>query len=227
MFQANRISAGRGGARCSLRACGAKRSIERMDPSPAGQPASPDAVVSWDAVVCRVRHDAESLALLYEKYYDPILRHCFYRVFNRHLAEDLTSETFLRVAKHVHRFHGSTEAEFRRWLYTIATMAIRSHIRTHKRRKGRLTTAAKDGTIPVGDEVYLPPEPDDGSSLLLHQAIGRLSLQQQEMVTLRYFDGLGLQEIAEILSKRPGAVRVTLSRAVGRLREDLEGRFDT
>ena len=201
-------------------------SINRMDSPPAGQPASSDAVVSWDVVVCRVRHDAESLALLYEKYYDPILRHCFYRVFNRHLAEDLTSETFLRVARHAHRFHGSTEAEFRRWLYTIATMAIRSHIRTQKRRKERLTSAAKEGAIPVGDEEYLPPELDDGSSVLLHQAIGKLSQQQQEVVTLRYFGGLAPQEIAEILSKRPGAVRVTLSRAVARLREDLEGRFD-
>ena len=69
-----------------------------MDPPPSGQSASPDAAVSWDAVVGRVGHDAESLTLLYEKYYDPIFRHCFYRVFDRHLAEDLTSETFLRVA---------------------------------------------------------------------------------------------------------------------------------
>jgi len=197
-----------------------------MDSPPAGQPASSDAVVSWDAVVCRVGHDGQSLALLYEKYYDPILRHCFYRVFNRHLAEDLTSETFLRVARHAHRFLGSTEAEFRRWLYTIATMAIRSHIRTQKRRKHRLTSAAKEGAIPVGDEEYLPPEPEDGSSAVLHQAIGKLSQQQQEVVTLRYFDGLGPREIADILSKRPGTVRVTLSRAVARLREDLEGRFD-
>jgi RNA polymerase sigma-70 factor (ECF subfamily) len=195
-----------------------------MGPSPAGQPASPDAVVSWDAVVRRVGRDGQSLALLYEKYYEAILRHCFYRVFNRHLAEDLTSETFLRVARHAHRFHGSTEAEFRRWLYTIATMAIRSHIRKHKRRKERLVSAAKEGAIPVGDEEYPPPRHEDGSSSLLRQAIARLSPQQQEVVILRYFDGLSSREIAEVLSKRPGAVRVTLSRAVARLRQDLEER---
>ena len=198
-------------------------SIVRMAPSPPESPANPDEEVSWDDVVRRVSHDANALAALFEKYYSAILRYCSHRAYDLHVGQDLASETFMQVSKHVHHFSGRTEADFRAWLYAIATTSIRAYARKEIRRKKQFAAAVQDGALTV-DQASAAPE-RAGDTAMLYEAVGKLSIEQQEIVILRFFEGLKLKEIASVLDKKPGTVRVALSRALGKLRESLKGRF--
>ena len=199
-------------------------SILSMAPSPQEPPANPDEDASWDDVVRRVSHDANALAALFEKYHSAILRYCSHRAYDLHVGQDLASETFMQVSEHVHHFSGRTEADFRAWLYAIATTIIRAHARKEIRRKERFAAAVQDGALTVDQASVPPPERADDSAML-YEAVGKLSIGQQEIVILRFFEGLKLKEIASILDKKPGTVRVALSRALGKLRESLKGRF--
>ena len=95
-----------------------------------------------DELVCRARTDADALGQLYELYYERILRFCVHRLFNRTVAEDVTSAIFLDVARKMCDFKGKSEDDFRRWLYTIASNHANGYIRKSLRRKAIFADAA-------------------------------------------------------------------------------------
>ena len=170
-------------------------------------------------LVLRAAQDSQALGQLYELYYDRILRFCICRLFTRDAAEDLTSEVFLQVARKIRGFDGQTEEQFRNWLYGIATRLTSDHIRKMARRRELLAAA--------GEQKVLGREDcqDKGLELdwpILYRAISALKPRQQEVVSLRFFEGLTHKEIAAILGMRDVAVRVRLSRALGRLRKKLQ-----
>ena len=57
-----------------------------------------------------------AFALLYRRHYDAVFKYCVHRLFDRHLAEDVTSQVFLKVVEKFHDFKGD-ERQFRNWLY--------------------------------------------------------------------------------------------------------------
>ena len=71
-------------------------------------------------LVLRAKTQAEALGQLYELYYERIFRFCVYRLFNKEIAEDVTSVVFLQVARGIRGFKGRSEQDFRNWLYAIA-----------------------------------------------------------------------------------------------------------
>ena len=89
----------------------------------------------------------KTLGELYDTHYEMMLRYCMRRLFIREVAEDVTSEVFLQVARNMHSFRGTVLADFRRWVYTIATNEIRSHIRKTRRREALLAAAVEAGKI--------------------------------------------------------------------------------
>ena len=83
-----------------------------------------------DDMVLRARSDAEALGKLYERSYDRVFRYCVRRLFLKEMAEDVTAAVFLHVAERVRDFRGTSEREFRNWLYAIATNEIRTNAAT-------------------------------------------------------------------------------------------------
>ena len=168
-----------------------------------------------DRVVMRARASAEALGRLYELYYDKIYRYCLHRLFSRELAEDVASSVFLTVAKDMRIFKGTTEKEFRNWIYTIATNQANDHVRKTVRRKKLLFDAAlTKETSADGDKGGWPG---------FHRAILELKPAEQAIITMRFFEGLKSPQIAEIFNTSPGNVRVRIARAVAKLREYLTG----
>ncbi len=162
--------------------------------------------------------DRETLGALYERYHDPIYRYCRHRLFTREAAEDVTSGVFLAMAESIGRFRGVPEVELRRWLYAVATNQAAEFVRNTRRRQQLLAAAAKSGSLgsrPSASDNGHPSWPG------VYQAIQRLKPHEQAMVTLRFFEGLGAEEIATILGRKPIAVRVAISRAVRKLRNRL------
>lgn len=176
-----------------------------------------------DGLVLRARSDRVALGLLYDRYYPHVARYCLRRLFDRSVAEDVTSDVFLKVAAHLRHFSGTTEADFRCWLFRIASNAVNAWLRQTRRRQALWDAAARSRC----------PDERPGSRLSLvehdlldwpvvYQAILKLDERTQSIVSLRFFADCSHDEIARILQIRPGTVRTALSRSLARLREMLE-----
>src|SRR5258708_17202136 len=82
-----------------------------------------------DDLVIRARTDRTAFGLLYDRFYPHVERYCRRRLFDRTIAEDVVSDVFLQVASHIRGFAGTTEIDFRRSLFRIATNAVSAHLR--------------------------------------------------------------------------------------------------
>jgi len=170
-------------------------------------------------LIVQARSDRAAFVQLYRRYYDVIFRYCAHRLFNRAMAEDITSEVFLRMVENFHGFRG-TEAQFRNWLYRIATNAVNHHLRRMNRRISLLRAAREQSNNQAVDYEESPEK-----LALLKEAMLSLKPRYQTIITLRFFENLKLIEIAEVLSSRPGTVRSQLARALARLRKALAAEF--
>ena len=82
-----------------------------------------------DELVTRTKTDRTAFGLLFDRYYPHVTRYCVRRLFDRDVAEDVASEVFLAVASKLRGFLGTTECDFRRWLFRIATNAVNAYLR--------------------------------------------------------------------------------------------------
>lgn len=170
-------------------------------------------------LIAEARSDPAAFARLYRRHYDAVFRYCVHRLFDKATAEDVTSEVFLSVVENLGRFKGS-EQDFRNWLYKIATNAVNHHLRKMARRNGLLKHAGAQ----VGPRTADCRDRADESSkklALLKQAIFSLKPRYQTIITLRFFENLKLNEIAEVVGSSPGTVRSQLARALAKLRKKI------
>lgn len=174
-----------------------------------------------DDLVLRAKTDSAALAELYELYYERIFRFCVHRLFYREIAEDVTSIVFLEVARKIRDFRGLSDRDFRNWIYTIAVNQANAYIRKSLRRRRLLARAADSlGGSPA----------DNGASKLdwprLYAAIVELRPQHQTILTLRFFENLPFEQIAQILDITQSTARVTMHRILHKLRKTLQDSFD-
>jgi len=140
-------------------------------------------------------------------------------------AEDLASETWLGVIRGIGRFQGS-EPAFRAWVFTIA----RSKALDWRRRAARKPTQ----DLPMSGLVE-PVAPDDPAAAAVAGVSTRAALAlvatlpaaQAEAVMLRVVAGLDVGQVAGIMGKAPGTVRVLSHRGLRRLAERLGADSDT
>jgi len=169
-------------------------------------------------LVLRAKTQAEALGRLYEMYYERIFRFCVHRLFNKEIAEDVTSTVFFEVARSIRLFKGRTVQDFQNWLYAIAANQANAYIRKNSRRKELLKEAADlmtaaDGSTDESSEQDWPR---------LYEAILKLKPQHQTIVTLRFFENLKYEQLAQILNVKEATVRVTLHRILNELRNHLQ-----
>jgi RNA polymerase sigma-70 factor (ECF subfamily) len=155
--------------------------------------------------------DAEAFAQLYDCYLDTVYRYVYYRVGSRALAEDLTSETFLRALRRIGTFTWQGR-DFGAWLVTIARNLVADHFKS-----SRFRLEVTTGEMLDADQVEDGPEDsvlEALSSAVLIDAIKQLNPQQQECVTLRFLQGLSVAETAQVMGKNEGAIKTLQYRAV-------------
>ncbi|MGN6302720.1 MAG: sigma-70 family RNA polymerase sigma factor [Angustibacter sp.] len=164
--------------------------------------------------------DSEAFALLYERYVDVVYRYIYFRVGSHHVAEDLTSETFVRALRRLDSFSW-TGRDIAAWFVTIARNIVFDHVKS-SRYKLEVTTAE----LLDGDEHAPSPEQDVLQRLRdegLVEAMRRLKPEQQECLALRFLQGLSLAETAEAMGRTAGAVKQLQLRAVRALHRELGG----
>jgi len=170
-----------------------------------------------DGLVLRARTEADALGRLYELYYERVFRFCVHRLFNKEVAEDVTSAVFLEVARGIRGLAGQTEQDFANWVYAIAANQANAYIRKTSRRKALFAEAA--GSMKACRSTDNASEPDWPR---LYTAILRLKPEHQTIVTLRFFENLPYGQIAQILNMKEATLRVTLHRILEKLRSHLQ-----
>jgi len=173
-------------------------------------------------LVIRAKTQAGALGRLYEMYYERIFRFCFHRLFNKEIAEDVTSGVFLEVARGIRRFAGRTEQDFGNWVYAIAANQANAHIRKTLRHRKLLEDAV--ASMSASNGVKESTEPDWPG---LYAAILKLKPQHQTIVTLRFFENLPYEQITRILNVKDATLRVTMHRILEKLRNYLQTAKDT
>ena len=132
--------------------------------------------------------------------------------------EDLTGETFLQVARNIQTFDGS-ESSFRSWVFVIAHRRLIDARRTAVRR-AEVTSLERANIDPSGGDV----EGEAVDQLVtdeMRRVFDLLTEEQRDVLALRVIANLTLQETAEVMGKRVGAVKALQRRGLLALRKIL------
>ncbi len=143
------------------------------------------------------------------------------RVGDRALAEDLTSETFLRALRRIDSFTWQGK-DIAAWFITIARNLVADHVKSSRFRFEVTTADMRDADESVEAPRRRGARPR-ARRPARSSAIRGLRPDQAECVTLRFLQGLTLAETARVLGRSEGAVKQLQLRAVRALRDVLEG----
>lgn len=165
------------------------------------------------------RGDADAFGVLYTRHLDAIYRYVLARISDAQLAEDLTEEIFVRAWEALPRYKVGKHP-FSSWLYRIAhNLVVDSH------RKKQPEAADNDFLEALPDRRLTPEEllarkQDFGH---LARAVQQLDEEAQQVVVLRFVEGLTHKEVARITGKTEAASRVIQHRALATLYDLMEG----
>jgi len=164
-----------------------------------------------------ISRDADAFGKLYDMYADRVYRHVYYRVGNVADAEDLTQQVFLKAWQAIGRYK-KTASPFLAWLMTISHNLVVDFYRTRKDKAYLDVELVVDNSTPSPERVAEARFQQQQ----LRRAILQLPSDQQQVVMLRFVEGFRNPEVASLLGKSEGAIRVTLHRALVKLRHILE-----
>ncbi|MCD6500925.1 sigma-70 family RNA polymerase sigma factor [bacterium] len=158
----------------------------------------------------------EKFAKIYDKYVDKIYRFVFLKVESQEIAEDLTSIVFTKGWKKFKK--GEDIKNISAYLYQIA----RAEIANYHRERAKFPTISTEATqIPIVDPKPNSEQTQEFQSDLvtIKNCLAKLNNNYQDVLVWRYIDGYSNKEIAEMLGKSKGAVRVMIHRALKELKE--------
>jgi RNA polymerase sigma-70 factor (ECF subfamily) len=164
------------------------------------------------------QRDAEAFGQLYDRCVDRVYRYLYFRTGHASDAEDLTELVFLKAWEALPRYRWQGRP-FVAWLYRLA-----HNVHVDYRRSARPAVSLSDDERPID----LPSEAAAGEFArrldadLLARAVAELTPEQQQVIVLRFLDGLETEQIAAILDRREGAIRALQMRALQSLRRVLE-----
>ena len=168
-------------------------------------------------LVDRARNgDHEAWELLYRRAYPGLLAYARRRLYGDDEARDAVAETMARAVARIGKFTWKG-AGFDAWLYGILRHVVLDAQRTSRRRSGPLPRERA-----VAEASPLDRLVDDEDAAAVRAAFLRLDPSDQEVLELRVLGGLSADEVAAVIGKRPGAVRMAQSRALDRLRQLMQ-----
>ncbi len=181
----------------------------------------PSALADSDdaALIARAaRGEREAFGGLYERYVHRVFRHAYFLTSDPQLAEDLTEQTFLNALQALPKYE-VRGVPFLAWLLRIA------HNLAVNQRKVQTNNghAQLPENVQASGASYSPEESCEAKadSERIWANVRRLRRDQRQVVVMRFVDGLSYTEIAQVLGKSVGAVRVTQHRALISLRRML------
>ena len=173
-------------------------------------------IAEWLLVQQVKSGNKEAFGTLYSFYLDKIYRYIFFRVNqSTEIAEDLTEVSFVKAWEKIDLYK-KEGGSFSSWLYTIARNTVIDHFREQNR-----LTSLPDEQIDDGN--------DTEEKMLItfelervQEAMKDLTVEQQEIITLKFINDMSNKEIAVFLGKNEDAIRALQYRALQELRKRLK-----
>jgi RNA polymerase sigma-70 factor, ECF subfamily len=180
----------------------------------------------WSLVERAQNGETAAFGLIYDRYMDTVFRFIYFRVGNRQLAEDLTSDTFLRALKRISSFTWQGR-DLGAWLVTIARNLVADHFKSGRY---RLEITTGDVLDAEREDRGLEGSPestvvDHITNVTLLTAVKHLNPEQQECIVLRFLQGFSVAETAKAMGKNEGAIKALQYRAVRALARLLPDGF--
>ena len=150
---------------------------------------------------------------VFKDYVDPLYQFCFFRVSDSNDAEDLVEEIFTKILKNQYRFD-SSKSSLKTWIFTIARNTVIDFLRTNPGYVSEINDNVSDESMNLLDET---------NSILnaasLRLALHELSSSERELIEMRFIEDLSYAEISKITGKSSGSIRVSVSRAIAKLKQ--------
>lgn len=160
--------------------------------------------------------DRPTLGAIYDDFHQPIYSYIYRRVGDVELARDLTADVFRRFLQAIRNKTGPNE-NIRAWLYRVAHNLIVDH---HRRQQYRQHLPLEENIIHAGDDPVQTAELNLQTEKM-RAALLCLTPDQQQVVALKFLEGMSNKEIAEITGKPVGAVKSLQHRALASLQRQL------
>ena len=169
--------------------------------------------------------DETAYAQLVDRYREAVFRLAYLMLTDRHEAEDVAQDTFIRAFYRLHQFDDTRGTSIRSWLLAIAVNLAKNRQRSAGRYVKVIQRFAghdPERTYHVSAEAVTTQQQD---ALTLWQAVQQLRASEQEVIYCRFFLDLTVAETAGALNLREGTVKSRLHRALNRLRGVIQRDF--
>jgi RNA polymerase sigma-70 factor (ECF subfamily) len=182
------------------------------------QPSALAALPEEEVIMRAAAEDTEAFSFLYERYVNRIYNYIYYRTGNPYEAEDLTSRVFHRALNHINHY-SNRGVPFSAWLYRIAHNLVANWHRDNSRRN----------EVPLEDQTSLPLRAEHPEHALvtnqelegLLKVIRRLPAERQQLLILKFVEGMSNAEIAQIMLRSEGAIKSLYHRTLLTLRDEM------
>lgn len=151
---------------------------------------------------------------IYNNYFKDVYFFIYSLSKDKHIAEDLTSETFIKAIKSIESFKGNCDIKV--WLFQIAKNSYYSYIRKHK------NLIELDSVPEIKDDFDIEKSViSSEESMKIHEILHNLSEPYKEVFSLRVFGELSFRQIGSLFGKTDNWACVTFHRARNKIREEM------
>ena len=156
--------------------------------------------------------DPQVIGAIYDRYFPDVYRYVRYRISDDAVAEDISSEAFVRLLEAVKKRQGP-QSNLKGWLIATASNAVNDHLRRQYRRPTEaLSESIPDDASSVAVQVDLREQ-----NQTVQLAYSQLTLEQQHVLALRFGLGYSIEETASYLKKNNNAIKALQFRALASL----------
>lgn len=159
--------------------------------------------------------DEAAFSEIYEQNYNAIYKYVYFRVTDVAIAEDITSDTFVRLVRKIDTF--TPKRPILAWLYTIAGNLVKDHYR----RSSRASFTELDERLSSGKNDPLLATHTELNADYLKQALSKLTEEQRMVIILKFVEARSNADVGRVLGKSEGAIKSLQHRALDSLRKIL------